>query len=222
MIKLLNITKKYGNNVILNDVSLEIKDGEFIGIIGESGSGKTTLLQVMSGIIPNDGGDVFYDDVNICKLKEEELFEWRKNNVGFVFQINNLVDELTVQDNLEIAMLIKGEERVAFKSKIFEALKEVNLVGFETKKVSNLSGGEKQRVAIAMAIVRKPKILFADEPTGSLDSKNGQNIMELFKEINKKYKTTIIMVTHSLNQLKYCSRSISIKDGLILQNEKGK
>ncbi|MBE6131686.1 MAG: ABC transporter ATP-binding protein [Erysipelotrichaceae bacterium] len=216
MIKVNNITCKYKNGsniqIILEDVSFEIKDGEFVIITGTSGSGKTTLLKILSGIQKPDNGSVYWDDINIYELSNSSLSNLRLKDSGFIYQDFMLIDELNVYDNLILSqrlLKIKDEKRV---NDVIEMLSINHLL---KKYPSVLSGGEKQRVAIARALINKPKILFCDEPTGSLDFKATLEIMELLSKLNKKYNITVILVTHEQENLKYATRIIKYNNGVL-------
>ncbi len=216
MIKVNNITCKYKNGVsiqtIFEDVSFEIKDGEFVIITGTSGSGKTTLLKILSGIKEPDNGCVYWDDINIYELSNSSLSNLRLKDSGFIYQDFMLIDELNVYDNLILSqrlLKIKDEKRV---NDVIEMLSINHLL---KKYPSVLSGGEKQRVAIARALINKPKILFCDEPTGSLDFKATLEIMELLSKLNKEYNITVILVTHEQENLKYATRIIKYNNGVL-------
>lgn len=216
MIKVNNITCKYKNGsfvqTIFEDVSFEIKDGEFVIITGTSGSGKTTLLKILSGIKEPDNGCVYWDDINIYELSNSSLSNLRLKDSGFIYQDFMLIDELNVYDNLILSqrlLKIKDEKRV---NDVIEMLSINHLL---KKYPSVLSGGEKQRVAIARALINKPKILFCDEPTGSLDFKATLEIMELLSKLNKKFNITVILVTHEQENLKYATRIIKYNNGVL-------
>lgn len=209
------INKYYtsGSNIfhILKDVSFEIKRGEFVVILGPSGSGKTTLLNVLSGLDRSTNGEIIINGTNLSALKNKELTTFRRNNVGFVFQSYNLLAELNAYDNAVMGrqLQIDGNKRLDVK----DLFKRVGLEGHEKKVISELSGGQLQRVSIVRALSKNPDIIFADEPTGALDSKTSEKVLELFSEINKKYKTTIIFVTHDENVTKLANKVIHVNDG---------
>ena len=216
MIKVNNITCKYknGSNIqtILEDVSFEIKDGEFVIITGTSGSGKTTLLKILSGIQKPDNGSVYWDNINIYDLSNSRLSNLRLKDSGFIYQDFMLIDELNVYDNLILSqrlLKIKDNDRVD------DVIEELSINHLLKKYPTVLSGGEKQRVAIARSLINNPKILFCDEPTGSLDFKATLEIMELLSKLNKEYNITIILVTHEMENLKYASRIIKYNNGVL-------
>lgn len=216
MIKVNNITCKYKNGsniqIILEDVSFEIKDGEFVIITGTSGSGKTTLLKILSGIQKPDNGNVYWDDVNIYELSNSSLSNLRLKDSGFVYQDFMLIDELNVYDNLILSQRLL---KVKDNDRVDDVIEELSIKHLLKKYPTVLSGGEKQRVAIARALINNPKILFCDEPTGSLDFKATLEIMELLSKLNKEYNITIILVTHEMENLKYASRIIKYNNGVL-------
>lgn len=217
IIEIKNLTKKYGKTYALKNVSLRIKQGEFIMIVGKSGSGKSTLLHILSGIDEPTKGSVVINNTNILELGNKDLAFFRRNNIGLVFQSYNLLPALNVKENILLPTYITGRSP--------DNLKDiVNILSLEDKLDSmpnELSGGGKQRVAIARALINDPKIILADEPTGNLDSKSAVEIMEYLRKCNKKGKT-IIMVTHDNELLKYATRIIKLQDGKIVgkRNEK--
>lgn len=215
IIKAKNIKKSYGKNQVLHGISLEVESGEILAIMGPSGSGKSTLLHSLAAIISIDGGEIIYDGKNIESFSDNKRSILRRTDFGFVFQFSQLVPELNVIDNVALPLLLNGENRKTAYEKAKNWLEVVGL-GDKTQSMSGeISGGQAQRVAIARAMVTNPKILFADEPTGSLDSLNSENVMELFVETAKKHKTTVIMVTHEPSIAAYADREIVVRDGLI-------
>ena len=210
-----NLYKEYNlgkiKTKVINNVTLSIKEKEFVSIIGPSGSGKSTLLYLLSGMEEKTSGSIYLLGKDIDKLSDKEKCDMRRNSIGFVYQFYNLISEMNVQDNILLPKLIDNE-----KIDVERLNKIVKLVSLEKHLKSfphELSGGQQQRVAIARAIYANPKIIFADEPTGNLDYKTGQDVMELFKKINEEMGTTIIQVTHSLEHAKYANRIIKIVDG---------
>lgn len=212
MIKLVDVFKSYGDTEILKGININVKYGEFVSIMGPSGSGKSTLLNLIGAMDNPDRGKVFIDGVDISNFNEEELTDFRKRNIGFVFQFFNLFNNLTVYENVYVPLLISGVDR---EKEIKETLSLLGLGDKINKFAHQLSGGEQQRVAIARAIIKRPKIVLADEPTGSLDSVNGEKILNILKELNRKNNITIVMVTHNEEIAKYTDRIIRIRDGII-------
>lgn len=222
MIQLEKISKWYNTNgtrnFVLKDIHLTINEGEFLSIMGPSGSGKSTLLNIIGMLdAPSEGTYHFFGE-SVYDLKEKKRTELYKKNIGFIFQAYHLIDELTVYENIETPLLyqdIKGSER---KAMVADMLDRFNMVGKKDLFPSQLSGGQQQLVGIARALIAKPKLLLADEPTGNLNSKQGEEIMDLFKKINTEDKITIIQVTHSEKNAEYGNRVIDLLDGRIQQN----
>ena len=198
---------------IIDNVNLTIEDGEFVAIMGPSGAGKSTLLHLISGLLRPDEGEVLIDDNKIYSLNDKEIAELRASRIGIIFQDYNIIEELTVVENIKLPLIIAKREIDI--DAINRILKDVGLIDKAKKMCGLLSGGERQRVAIARTMCMNPTILFADEPTGNLDSKNHINIMELLKKMNEEKNTTIVMVTHNDDNLEYFSRIINIRDGKI-------
>lgn len=223
IIKLNNVEKFYkvgkGKLHVLKDINIEITKGEFVVIMGKSGSGKTTLLNILGFLDRFDKGEfLFYDD-NVTGLSEAKRSEFRNKNIGFVFQQFNLIDSLNIYQNMEIPMIYNKLFTKSEKDRIIK--KNLELVGLLDKihqKPNELSGGQQQRISIARALVNNPDIIFADEPTGALDSDTGIEIMEILKNLNNEGKT-IIMVTHDPDITKYASKVIRLKDGVVLEEE---
>lgn len=221
MIKIENLCKTFRTTevetIALNKVNLEVKEKEFVAIMGPSGCGKSTLLNIL-GLLDNPtSGNYYLDDNEVGHLKEKDRTNVRKGNIGFVFQSFNLIDELNVFENVELPLTylsIPAEER---KKKVNEILQRMNISHRAKHYPQQLSGGQQQRVAIARAVVSDPKIILADEPTGNLDSKNGQEVMELLTELNKE-GTTIVMVTHSQRDAGFANRIINLFDGQIVSS----
>lgn len=198
---------------VLKDLNLEIESGEFIMIMGKSGSGKTTMLNILGFLDKLDEGKYYFDGTDVSNLSENKRSEYRAEYVGYVFQQFNLIDTLTVSQNIEIPLIYSGfKNKNKRKELVAKRLKEVGLEDKALSYPNHLSGGQQQRIAIARALVNNPKIIFADEPTGALDSETGKEIMRLLTELNES-GTTIIMVTHDHDMTKYASRVISLKDG---------
>lgn len=219
--KLKNVSKIYKKNNFetraLDNVDLEIVEGELVVIIGPSGSGKSTLLNVMSLIDDVTSGEIYYKDNNICLFDEEQRIEFVRSVPGFVFQSYNLVPNLTVKENIELSAYVSSNPM-----NVNEIIKLVGLNDHKNKFPYQLSGGMMQRVSIARALVRNPKVLFCDEPTGALDEKMGKRILTLIQKVNKKYKTTVIIVTHNPSIGDIANTVLKMKDGKIIETIKNK
>jgi len=224
MIKVDNVVRNYhaGETVVkaLRGVSLEIKKGEFISIAGPSGSGKTTLLNLIGCIDQMDGGEISIKDEVISTMKKKEKTNFRRVNLGFIFQTYNLIPVLTAYENVAFVLSLLNLPEKEVKDRTMTILREVGLEGMEHRRPSRLSGGQQQRVAIARALVKNPEIILADEPTANLDSDTGREILELMKEMNEKHKTTFIFSTHDKMVMDYASRLVMLHDGQILSDEK--
>ena len=221
MIKLSHIKKSYRTTELetlaLNNVSLEIKQGEFVAVMGPSGCGKSTLLNVVGMVDGVDGGDYLFNEQVITTMKESRLVEMRRTHLGFVFQGFNLIDDLSVYENVELPLLYQNVPRAMRKTKVREVLELVGLEARIKHKPGQLSGGQQQRVAIARAVVTDPKLILADEPTGNLDSKNGDEVMDMLTTLNEQ-GTTIMMVTHSAGNASKAHRTIQMLDGQIVSS----
>ena len=218
MIKLKNIEKYYSSGFIktyvLRNVSLDIKEGEFLTIMGPSGAGKSTLLNIIGMLdTASDGEYLFYDE-NVTNLSEKQRSEFHKQHLGFVFQSYHLIDELTVYENLETPLLYKKIKSSQRKGMVSDILDRFQIVAKKDLFPNQLSGGQQQLVAVARAVISEPKLILADEPTGNLNSKQGGEIMELFKKLNEN-GTTIVQVTHSEKNAEYGKRIINLLDGWI-------
>ena len=199
----------------LNKVSIEVKEGEFVAIMGPSGCGKSTLLNIL-GLLDNPtSGEYYLNGIEVSRYTEAQRTKLRKGIIGFVFQSFNLIDELNVYENIELPLLYMGVSAAERKKKVQEAMERMAIVHREKHFPQQLSGGQQQRVAIARAVVANPKLILADEPTGNLDSKNGQEVMNLLSELNKE-ETTIVMVTHSQHDAGFASRTINLFDGQVV------
>ena len=221
MLKICNVTKDYrvGKNITqaLKGISLEFNNKEFVSILGQSGCGKTTLLNILGGLDKSTTGEVYLNDISIKEYSSLKLDYYRNSVVGFIFQNPSLIKNLTVKENVEIALQLSGVKRKERKKLVYESLKKVNINQLSNKKVKLLSGGEQQRVAIARAIVNNPKIILADEPTGALDSENAKSVMEVLKELSKDY--LVVMVTHNRELAeKYSTRIIEMLDGKVIND----
>jgi putative ABC transport system ATP-binding protein len=220
MITLKHLTKIYRTTEVetaaLRDINLEVAVGEFVAVMGPSGCGKSTFLNVVGMLDSPSGGEYWFGDQNIAGYSETQLSELRKNAIGIVFQSFNLIEELNVSENVEIALLyhrdVSATER---KSRVREALERVNVAHRARHMPQQLSGGQQQRVAIARAVVSKPKLILADEPTGNLDTANGEEVMQLLTELNGE-GTTVVMVTHSHAHAEYAHRIVNLLDGAIV------
>ncbi|MCE2617102.1 MAG: ABC transporter ATP-binding protein [Phocaeicola sp.] len=224
MIKIENLTKKFVTTevetIALNNVNLEVADKEFVAIMGPSGCGKSTLLNIM-GLLDNPtSGNYYLNQEEVGHLKEKDRTKVRKGNIGFVFQSFNLIDELNVFENVELPLTYLGIPANERKKRVTEILKRMNISHRAKHYPQQLSGGQQQRVAIARAVIINPKLILADEPTGNLDSKNGQEVMELLTELNKE-GTTIVMVTHSQHDAGFAGRIINLFDGQIVSTTEG-
>lgn len=220
MIKLENIKKVFSTEDFdtwaLREVNMEIKEGEFVAIMGPSGCGKTTLLNIL-GLLDNPtGGSFFFKGQDVSSMKENERTELRKGVIGFVFQSFNLIDELNVYENIELPLLYMEVSTKERKKRVEDVMERLSISHRRKHLPSQLSGGQQQRVAIARAIVANPKIILADEPTGNLDSKNSNEVMDMLQHLHKQ-GTTIIMVTHSLHDASYAERIINLYDGQVVE-----
>lgn len=221
MIRAVNLTKIYKNDAVetvaLKDVSLEINKGEFVAIMGPSGSGKSTLLHLLGALDIPTSGSYFLEGKDVSKLSDDELSEIRNKKIGFVFQAFNLLPRATALKNVSIPLVYTGIEKKSRVKRAKEALASVDLGDKLENKSNQLSGGEIQRVAIARALVTEPSVIFADEPTGNLDTKSGVEIMEILRDLNRKGHT-IVMVTHEAHIAEYAKRTIYLRDGEIVED----
>ena len=219
VLKIEKIEKYYGNRSSLtkaiDNISFEVGEGEFVAIMGASGSGKTTLLNCISTIDKVTSGHIYVNDQDVTKLKENDLNKFRREELGFVFQDFNLLDTLTAYENIALALSIQNRSIPEIEGRIKMVAKELNIEKILKKYPYEMSGGEKQRVAAARAIITEPTLVLADEPTGALDSKSSKMLLEKFNYLNTELKTTILMVTHDAFTASYASRVIFIKDGKI-------
>ena len=216
MITINNLEKFYSTDEIrtiaLNKLSLNVNNGEFVAIMGPSGCGKSTLLNILGLLDDPDGGSFEFNGIEVAGYNERKRAELRKHNIGFVFQSFNLIDELTVYENVELPLIYTGVKTAERKRRVEEVLEKMKIMHRRKHFPQQLSGGQQQRVAVARAVVNNPKLILADEPTGNLDSSNGNEVMELLVELNEA-GTTIIMVTHSEHDAKYSHRIIRMLDG---------
>ena len=222
MIRTENLTRIFRTEevetIALNGVNIEVEDGEFIAIMGPSGCGKSTLLNILGLLDSPTEGKYWLDNEEVGHLKERERTAYRKGRIGFVFQNFNLIDELTVEENVDLQLKYLGVGKAERKERVLEILRKVKLSHRAKHYPHQLSGGQQQRVAIARAVVGKPSIILADEPTGNLDSKNGAEVMHLLTELNHE-GTTIVMVTHNEHDAKIAHRTIRLFDGQIVEAE---
>jgi bacitracin transport system ATP-binding protein len=213
------IHKSYGNKFnkqeVLSGLDISIEQGEFVSIMGASGSGKTTLLNVLSSIDKISNGTIKIEGTEISGMKEKQLAEFRKNNLGFIFQEYNLLDTLTVKENILLPLSITKTPKKEANLKFKEVATELGIYDLKDKYPNEISGGQKQRTSAARAFIHEPSIIFADEPTGALDSKSASDLLNKMSELNQKRNATIVMVTHDSVAASYCSRVIFIKDGQI-------
>ena len=216
-----DLCKIYGKGenefLALNNISIKVKKGEFIAIVGKSGSGKSTLLHLLGGLDKPDRGNVIINHQDIYKMNDKELTVFRRKYIGFVYQFYNLIPALTVKENILLPALFDG--RKISDKKLEELVKKLGLINKMDAYPNDLSGGQQQRVAIGRALINHPKIILADEPTGNLDTRSTKHIVKLLEYYNKKYRQTIIMVTHDLSLAKRASRIITMRDGKIIKDE---
>lgn len=204
MIKALNISHSYSNDIALRNINFEIKKGELVAIVGESGSGKSTLLSILSTLLKASSGEIFFQGTNFNDIKNIDTF--RQENIGFIFQFHYLIDYLSIKENIQIA------NENAKNKEIEELLELLGIKNIINKYPNEISGGQRQRAAIARALINKPKVIFADEPTGNLDSKNSQNVFEIFKKLSEE-GSTIIVATHDMNLASKTDKIVEVKDG---------
>jgi putative ABC transport system ATP-binding protein len=220
MIEATNVCKSFSVGEqklkVLKEVSLSVGQGEFVSLMGPSGSGKSTLLYILGGLDKADSGAVLIDGKEIGKLDDADESAMRRDDIGFVFQAYNLIENLTVEENILIPALLGGKKREDIAEWLEELLRSVGLHEHRRHRPMELSGGQQQRTAIARALINRPKVLFADEPTGNLDSQNGGEVLRLLSGLNRQYGITILMVTHSEESSGYGGRVIRLKDGQVV------
>ena len=217
MIELDNITRSFGSLQVLKGISLNIDRGEVVSITGPSGAGKTTLLQIMGSLDKPDGGKVLYDGQDITKMSEKEISAFRNRHIGFVFQFHQLLPEFTAMENIAIPMLIAGQGMRQANARAKELLELLGLADRADHKPSELSGGEKQRIAVARALANQPDVILADEPSGSLDTKNKEELHKLFFSLRDQLGQTFVIVTHDESLASMTDRTIRLLDGSILK-----
>ncbi|WML42424.1 ABC transporter ATP-binding protein [Neobacillus sp. PS3-40] len=219
ILEAVKIHKSYGNKFnrqeVLKGLDITIEKGEFVGIMGASGSGKTTLLNVLSSIDKVSGGSIIIEGTEMTGMKEKQLAEFRKNHLGFIFQEYNLLDTLTVKENIILPLSISKVPKQEAQQKFQAVAEELGIYDSKDKYPNEISGGQKQRTSAARAFIHEPSIIFADEPTGALDSKSASDLLNKLNQLNQKRSTTIVMVTHDPAAASFCSRVIFIKDGQI-------
>lgn len=218
-VKVNNVSKVYRSGsievVALKDVSFSLKEGEFVAIVGPSGSGKSTLMNILGTIDKPTKGEVYIDGIATSKMNGDELADFRNKRLGFVFQAYNLINGLDTEKNVELPLMTTNMSNEARKNKAEKLLAQLGLGERLKLRPTQLSGGEQQRVALARALVNDPTLILADEPTGNLDTKSGEDVIKLLKNISKGGKVTIVMITHNLDITEYCDRIIHIKDGKV-------
>ncbi|HUH18307.1 ABC transporter ATP-binding protein [Albibacterium sp.] len=224
MIKITDLQKLYRTEevetIALSNLSMEVKKGEFIAVMGPSGCGKSTLLNIIGLLDDLDGGSYRFNDIEVAKFNERKRSDLRKHNIGFVFQSFNLIDELTIFENVELPLIYTKVPAAERKKRVEEVLEKVQIMHRRNHFPQQLSGGQQQRVAVARAVVNNPKLILADEPTGNLDSNNGNAVMQLLTELNEQ-GTTIVMVTHSEHDARYSDRIIRMLDGQVVMEVVG-
>ena len=223
MLTMTGLTKTYRTESVettaLDSIDLEIADGEFVAIMGPSGCGKSTLLNVMGMLDSPTGGSYMFDGKEVAGLSEADLADTRKRNIGFIFQSFNLVDELTVRENVELALLYHNIPSAERRARVDKVLDKVGIAHRAKHRPTQLSGGQQQRVAVARALVGEPKLILADEPTGNLDTAHGEEVMRMLRQLNQE-GSTIVMVTHSPAHADFASRIVNMLDGKILQERR--
>lgn len=218
MIQAKGINKSFGNLQVLKDVDLTVAKGEVICLVGASGAGKTTLLQILSSLGTPDSGEIKINEIDIFGMQEKALSRFRNKEIGFVFQFHQLLPEFTALENVCIPAWIGGEEKEKVEKRALELFKFLNIDHRTTHKPNELSGGEQQRVAVARALINNPKVVFADEPSGNLDSVNKKELHELFFKLRDQFGYTFVIVTHDFDLAKMSDRTLEMKDGRIINN----
>jgi lipoprotein-releasing system ATP-binding protein len=216
MIDIKDVRKSFGNLNVLKGITLHIDKGEVVSIVGPSGAGKTTLLQIIGTLDKADSGEICIDGKEISKMSKNQLSDFRNTHIGFVFQFHQLLPEFTALENIMIPAYIAGKSRSEAKKRAMELLDFMGLTDRATHKPNELSGGEKQRVAVARALVNNPAVILADEPSGSLDSKNKAELHQLFFDLRDKFGQTFVIVTHDEELASITDRTIHLRDGVII------
>lgn len=220
MLRVVDVKKSFGLTPALRGANLEVAEGEILAIMGPSGSGKSTLMHCMAGIFVPDSGEIWFGGQRVDQLDEDSRTELRRSTFGFVFQFGQLVPELTVADNIALPMLLNKEPRKVAYAKANTWLEKLDLKGLGHRRTGELSGGQAQRVALARALATKPKVIFADEPTGSLDSLNAERVMGLLVDLAREQHTTVILVTHDPRIAASADREVMIRDGKVVTAQK--
>ncbi|RDY25393.1 ABC transporter ATP-binding protein [Romboutsia weinsteinii] len=219
ILKIESIEKYYGNkgNILkaIDDVSFIVQEGEFVGVMGPSGSGKTTLLNTIATIDEVSSGHIYLNNQDLTEINKKNIAKFRRENLGFIFQDFNLLDTLTIHENIALALTINKTKKDEIDSKVKVVSRELGIEEILTKYPYEVSGGQKQRTACARALITNPKLILADEPTGALDSRSAQMLIEMISNMNKSFKATILMVTHDSFTASYCDRILFIKDGKV-------
>jgi len=220
MIEAENINKFYNDLHVVKNVNLKVKEGEIVSIVGESGAGKSTLLQIISSLdkateSKKYGSKILINNTNINSLSDKEISQFRNSTIGFIFQFHQLLPEFTAIENIILPGLIANKNKKQLEEKAMELLHFLQLENRENNKPNQLSGGEQQRVAVARALINSPKVIFADEPSGNLDSKNAEELHKLFFELRKKFNQTFVIVTHNKHLAEMSDRILTMKDGMI-------
>lgn len=219
ILKLENVKKYYGASTnitkAVDGISFEVKEGEFVAIMGASGSGKTTLLNCISTIDNVTSGHIYVGDKDITKIKEDDMADFRKENLGFIFQDFNLLDTLSIEENISLSLIINNEDPNKVDERVENIASKLGIKDVLNKFPYEVSGGQKQRCACARALINQPKLILADEPTGALDSKSSRMLLETMEDMNKNLKATILMVTHDSFSASFCKRVLFLKDGKI-------
>lgn len=221
MLEVKNLRKVYGESmqyIALKGIDLTVQDGEFVGIMGPSGSGKTTLLNLLATIDQPTNGNILLNGQNPNDLNQEKIAQFRRTQLGFVFQSFNLLPTLTVEENIVLPLTLDGEKVAVMKEKVQEIAPRLGIDHLLNKRIAEISGGQAQRVAVARAMVHQPELLLADEPTGNLDTKSSKDVMGLLRQLNQEELATILLVTHDPLAASYCQRIVFIKDGELVHD----
>lgn len=215
MIRVEHLNKSFGTLRVLNDINLSIGKGEVVSIVGASGAGKTTLLQILGTLLRPDSGHVFYDNVDVSALDEKALSRFRNRNVGFVFQFHNLLPEFTALENVCMPALIAGRSMDEASAEAMKLLQFLNVADRASHKPAQLSGGEQQRFAVARALINRPAVVLADEPSGNLDTRHAAELHDLFFQLRDQYQQTFVIVTHNTTLAQKSDRQITLRDGQV-------